>query len=148
MDGCGMPRPTWDEYFISLAKFVAERGTCPRLKVGAVLVHTETHRVLSTGYNGAPPEEPHCTEVGCDMVGGHCVRTIHAEENAIDWAATRLPPHLRINSTLYCTHLPCLPCFCRALLAGVKRIVYVDDYNSDILSACEGFDVEVIKFNE
>ena len=78
-------RPSWDEYFMDIAKEVAKRSTCPRASVGAVIV--KDNRILSTGYNGAPPKEPHCTEVGCLMKNNHCERTIHAETNAIAQAA-------------------------------------------------------------
>jgi len=80
-----MPRPDWDLYFIRIAKEVASRSTCPRAAVGAVIV--KDNRILATGYNGAPAGEPHCTEVGCDMVDGHCQRAVHAETNAIAQAA-------------------------------------------------------------
>ncbi len=76
-----MTRPDWDLYFIRIAKEVASRSTCKRAAVGAVI--TRNNRILATGYNGAPEGEQHCTEVGCDVVDGHCVRVIHAEENAI-----------------------------------------------------------------
>ena len=80
-----MKRPDWDEYFLAIAKDVASRATCPRASVGAIIV--KDNRILSTGYNGAPPGEPHCTDIGCDMVDGHCQRTIHAETNAMAQAA-------------------------------------------------------------
>jgi len=80
-----MTRPAWDEYFMQIAKDVSARATCPRASVGAVIV--KSHRIVSTGYNGAPAGEPHCTEVGCDIVDGHCVRVIHAEVNAVCEAA-------------------------------------------------------------
>lgn len=78
-------RPSWDEYFLEIAKLVSTRATCPRASVGAVLVLDK--RIVATGYNGAPPGEPHCTEVGCLMEDGHCQRAIHAEVNAIAQAA-------------------------------------------------------------
>lgn len=80
-----MTRPDWDLYFIRIAMEVASRSTCPRASVGAVIVRD--NRILASGYNGAPAGEPHCTEVGCDMVDGHCKRAIHAETNAIAQAA-------------------------------------------------------------
>jgi dCMP deaminase len=80
-----MTRPSWDEYFLGIAKEIAKRSTCPRASVGAVIVID--HRILSTGYNGAAPGEPHCDEVGCLIENGHCQRAIHAETNAVAQAA-------------------------------------------------------------
>jgi len=99
-----MSRPTWDEYFFSIARAVSLRSTCPRLAVGAVLVRD--NRVLSVGYNGAPSGQPHCIDVGCDMRDGHCVRTIHAERNALDFFDGPLGSSL----TMYTTHTPCAEC--------------------------------------
>lgn len=79
-----MTRPDWDLYFIRIAKEVASRSTCPRAAVGAVIV--QDNRILATGYNGAPTGAPHCTEVGCQVVDGHCIRAVHAEINAIHQA--------------------------------------------------------------
>ena len=80
-----MDRPNWDEYFINIAKMVAQRATCPRAKVGAVIVRDR--RIISTGYNGAASNEPHCYDVGCNMVDEHCQRAIHTEVNAVAEAA-------------------------------------------------------------
>ena len=80
-----MYRPSWDEYFVAIAKIVATRSTCPRASVGAVIVRN--NRIISTGYNGAPAGKPHCTEVGCLMENEHCQRAIHAETNAVAIAA-------------------------------------------------------------
>ena len=80
-----MTRPNWDLYFIRIAKEVAARATCRRASVGAVIV--KDNHILATGYNGAPAGEPHCTEEGCKMLDGHCIRATHAEENAIIQAA-------------------------------------------------------------
>jgi len=78
-------RPDWDTYFISIAAEVAQRATCPRAQVGAVIA--KDHRIISTGYNGTAPGEPHCTEAGCLMENNHCQRAIHAEVNAVCQAA-------------------------------------------------------------
>ena len=78
-------RPDWDTYFIRIAIEVAQRSTCPRAAVGAVIV--KDNRILATGYNGAPAGEPHCIDSKCIMVNDHCVRAIHAETNAIAQAA-------------------------------------------------------------
>lgn len=113
-------RQSWDDYFLQMAVNVASRATCPRLHVGAVL--TWENRVSGTGYNGSLPTEPHCDESGCLMVDNHCIRTIHAEENAVHNALGRPA------NTCYCTHYPCLYCLKTLLAYGVKRIVYADQY--------------------
>ena len=79
-------RPNWDEYFKIIAEVVSRRSTCPRARVGAVIV-SEDNRILTTGYNGSSPGESHCDDVGCLIVDGHCQRTLHAEVNAIAFAA-------------------------------------------------------------
>lgn len=121
-------RPSWDAYFMELAEVVAKRSTCPRRHVGAVLVRDR--RILATGYNGAPPGFPHCTEQGCLMKDGHCVRTIHAEVNAILQAA--LHGVTVRGSTLYTTATPCLNCAKMLIGAGVTRIVYRDWYPDEL----------------
>lgn len=78
-------RPPWPMYFLDLAKAVSTRASCPRASVGAVA--TRDNRVLVTGYNGSPPGQAHCMDVGCDMVDGHCIRTVHAEANLVATAA-------------------------------------------------------------
>ncbi len=80
-----MNRPSWDEYFLSIAEQISHRATCDRASVGALIV--KDHRILSTGYNGSPPHTPHCSEAGHIMVDGHCMRVVHAESNAIAAAA-------------------------------------------------------------
>jgi len=107
---------------------VARRSTCPRAAVGAVLVRDK--RLLTTGYNGAPAGLPHCGEIGCLMVNGHCVRTLHAEQNAIIQGA--LHGVDVSGSTLYVTHQPCLNCAKMVINAGVKRVVYAGDYPDEI----------------
>ena len=75
-------RKSWDEYFFDVAKMVSTRSTCPRAAIGAVLVDRH-HRIISTGYNGAPSNVAHCDEIGCVIVDDHCVATVHAEENCL-----------------------------------------------------------------
>lgn len=123
-----MKRPSWDEYFMELAQVVAKRSTCNRRSVGAVLVREK--RILTTGYNGSPPKLPHCHDVGCLMVEGHCVRAIHAEQNAIIQAA--LHGIDLSGSTCYVTSSPCVHCSKMLIAAGVKRIVYLDAYTESI----------------
>lgn len=79
-------KPSWDEYFSHIAQAVSTRASCPRATVGCVIVNEE-HRILATGYNGAPSGKQECIEVGCDVVEGHCLRAVHAEMNAIAFAA-------------------------------------------------------------
>ena len=81
-----MKRPNWDTYFLGIAMSVAKRASCPRARVGAVLV-SANNRVLSTGYNGAAPKALDCLEAGCDMQDNHCQRALHAEVNAVAFAA-------------------------------------------------------------
>lgn len=120
-------RPTWDEYFLDIAFTVAERSTCDRAHVGAVLVRDR--RILATGYNGSPAGLPHCDEVGHLMVDGHCVRTLHAEQNAIIQCA--LHGVSSEGATAYVTHQPCLTCAKMLINAGIKHVVYAGNYLDD-----------------
>jgi dCMP deaminase len=123
-----MARPSWDEYFMELAQVVAKRSTCNRRSVGAVLVREK--RILTTGYNGSPPGLQHCTEVGCLMVDNHCVRAIHAEQNAIIQAALH-GIDLR-GSTCYVTSAPCVHCSKMLIAAGIVHIIYLENYTDDL----------------
>jgi len=120
-------RPDWDEYFIRIAQTVASRSTCDRALVGAVLVREK--RMLTTGFNGSPAGLHHCDEVGHLMVDGHCVRTIHAEANAIIQAA--LHGVSTKGATCYVTHFPCLGCTKMLINAGIIQIVYDQAYRVD-----------------
>ena len=123
-----MTRPNWNEYFLNIAKEVASRSTCPRASVGAVIV--KDNRILSTGYNGAPPGEPHCTDVGCLMENNHCERTIHAETNAVAQAAKF---GVSVDgATLYCWSIrhstgepveSCIKCTQVMKSAGIKEVI-------------------------
>lgn len=119
-----MDRISRDDLYMGLAFLTAKRGTCKRLKVGAVVV-SEKNRVLSTGYCGAPPGELHCLEVGCRITapGGGCTRTLHAEHNAMTHAVGLSP-----GSTIYCTHSPCEPCAKMILHGRIARLVYALPY--------------------
>ena len=123
-----MLRPSWDEYFMELAQVVAKRSTCNRRSVGAVLVREK--RILTTGYNGSPPGLPHCIDDGCLMVDNHCVRAIHAEQNAIIQAALH-GIDLR-GATCYVTSSPCVHCSKMLIAAGIKRIVFLDAYTEQM----------------
>ncbi|GAB4469516.1 MAG: dCMP deaminase family protein [Armatimonadaceae bacterium] len=113
-------RPSWDEYFMQIARDVATRATCLRRHVGAVVVRDK--RILSTGYNGSPPGQPHCSEVGCLLEDGKCIRTLHAEQNALIQAA--LHGVSTQGATMYCTCRPCHVCARMIVGAGIERLVF------------------------
>ncbi|MGH7737131.1 MAG: deoxycytidylate deaminase [Candidatus Tyrphobacter sp.] len=117
-------RPSWDEYFIRIAREVATRATCPRMAVGCVLVRE--HRILTTGYNGAPRGTAHCTEAGCIIRDGHCIRATHAEANAVVQGA--LHGVGLQGATAYATHEPCVGCSKLLISAGIVKIAYADPY--------------------
>jgi dCMP deaminase len=128
-------RPSWDEYFIKLVDEVAKRATCDRGKSGCVIVKDK--RILCTGYVGSPPGFPHCDEAGhilkriTDDDGTerqHCVRTIHAEQNAICQAA-RYGIALQ-GTTLYCTMEPCRVCTMLIISVGISKVVAKRKYHA------------------
>ncbi len=127
-----MPRPSWDEYFMSIAQMVSTRSTCLRRKVGAVLVKDK--RIISTGYNGPPSGLKHPEEVGClreklKIPSGErheLCRGLHAEQNAIIQAA--LHGVSTKGSVLYCTHCPCSLCVKMLINAGVEKVIYKEGY--------------------
>lgn len=117
-------RASWDEYFMAIARQVATRATCDRKHVGAVIVRDKS--ILATGYNGSIRGLPHCSEEGHMMEDGHCVRTIHAEANAVIQAARN---GVRIDeATIYVSASPCWPCFKMIANAGLKKIVFGEFY--------------------
>ena len=119
-------RPSWEEYFFQIANNVATRSTCDRANVGAVIVKNKV--ILSTGYNGAPRGLPHCDDVGHEIIDGHCIRTVHAEANAIAQAA-RNGTSIE-GSTIYLTISPCYDCFKIMVNGGIKEVVYGNFYMS------------------
>jgi len=120
-------RVSWERYFMNLAIQAATRSTCPRKHVGAVIVRDKT--VLSTGYNGSIRGAPHCTEVGCLMENDHCVRTVHAEANALVQAARN---GIRLeDAEIYVTASPCFNCFKLIVNAGIRTIQYGEFYRDD-----------------
>jgi dCMP deaminase len=138
-----MPRPTWDEYFIEITLAVAKRSTCLRAQVGAIVVKDK--RILTTGYNGAPRGLPHCLDEGCEIVDGHCVRTLHAEQNAIIQAA--LHGVSLAGGTIYTTHQPCLTCAKMIINAGLARVVYAGQYPDELaMRYLQAADVRVDHF--
>jgi dCMP deaminase len=123
-------RPSWDQYFMFIATAVATRATCDRKHVGAVVVLDR--RIIATGYNGSIRGTPHCDDVGHDLVqdpergGPSCVRTVHAETNAIAQAAFH---GVAVGgSTIYTTASPCWPCFKLIANAGIVRVVFNELY--------------------
>jgi len=125
-------RPSWDEYFMNIARAVASRSTCSRRSVGAIVVKDK--RILATGYNGAPAGLRHCDHTsGGDMRDCHCARSTHAEQNAIVQAAKYGTP---IDAaTVYCTAQPCLTCAKLLVNAGVRRVVFEGDYPDELAVA-------------
>lgn len=112
----------WDAYYIEVTEAVSKLGSCPRARVGAVVVKDK--RIISTGYNGSPSGTDHCDDVGCLMIDNHCKRTIHAEVNAILHADR----NDLIGATLYCNYLPCLECTKVIAQVGIKEVVYLNEY--------------------
>jgi dCMP deaminase len=126
------PRPTWDAYFMSITRLVAQRSTCLRRKVGAILV--KERRILCTGYNGAPTGLRHCLDVGClreelAVPSGQrheLCRALHAEQNVLIQAARH---GISVaDSSLYCTNLPCVICTKMLVNAGIRAVYYVEGY--------------------
>ncbi|MCR5381562.1 MAG: cytidine/deoxycytidylate deaminase family protein [Lentisphaeria bacterium] len=128
IDASNWKRPSWDEYFLKLAMLASERATCPRMHCGCVLVKDKY--VLATGYNGSLPGTPHCYEDGCMVVNDHCVRTNHAEINAICQASQH---GISLSGgTAYVTNMPCTNCAKALVAAGIKRVVVFSDYHDTL----------------
>ncbi|MGI8924648.1 MAG: deoxycytidylate deaminase [Fimbriimonadales bacterium] len=128
------PRPSWDEYFMQIAKTVSTRATCLRRSVGAVV--ERDRRILTTGYNGAPRGVPHCEEYGCD-ISQRCQLAAHAEQNAIAQAAANGVSCE--GATVFVTCQPCSGCAKMMINAGIKRVVFEGDYPDPL--AVELFDL-------
>ncbi len=121
-------RPTWDEYFLKLAMLASERSTCPRMHCGCILVRD--HNILATGYNGSLPGSPHCYDAGCLVVDNHCVRTNHAEINAICQASKN---GISLNgATAYITNMSCTACSKALIAAGIRRVVVFSDFHDTL----------------
>ncbi len=126
-------RPKWDHYFMTMAIMVAQRSTCDRLLGGSVLVRDK--RVIGTGYNGSPSGLDHCDDVGHLMHEGHCIRTLHSEENTLIQAAKL--GIMTEGSTIYATFSPCYHCLKKLIAAGVKKIVVGQIYrDTRIFETC------------
>lgn len=128
-------RPSWDEYFINIVEIVGSRSTCDRGRPGCIIVKDK--RILATGYAGSPVGQPHCDDIGHEMqkaidedgkISEHCVRTLHAEVNAIAYAAKF---GVSIDgSTLYVKFTPCYTCAKMVINAGIKRVVAKVKYHA------------------
>lgn len=126
MDETKHKRPSWDEYFLKLAMLVSERATCPRMHVGCVLV--KDRQILATGYNGSLPGHSHCNDVGCMIEDNHCIRTTHAEMNAllqcaIHGASTE-------GAKAYVTNMPCTNCTKAIIAAGIDEVIVFSEYHN------------------
>ena len=131
-----MSRPSWYQYFMSIADLAASRSTCTRRKVGAVLV--KNRRIISTGYNGAPAGHQHCQEIGClreqlNVPSGEkheLCRGVHAEQNVIIQAAFHGIPVA--GASLYCTTQPCSICAKMIINAGIKKVYFKKGYDDPL----------------
>ena len=127
-------RPTWDEYFMEVCRTIAKRATCDRGRSGCVIARD--NQLLVTGYVGAPRGLPHCDDVGHQFkkvqhedgsISQHCVRTVHAEQNAVCQAAKR---GISIDgATLYCKMTPCRTCAMLIINCGIKRVIAEKRYH-------------------
>jgi dCMP deaminase len=135
-------RASWDVYFMRIATEVATRATCDRKHVGAVIVRDKN--ILATGYNGSIHGLAHCDEEGHMLEDGHCVRTIHAEANAVIQAAKN---GARIDGgTIYVTASPCWGCFKMIANAGLVKIVYGEFYRDQrIFDFAQRLGIELVK---
>ncbi|MDR7237263.1 ComE operon protein 2 [Neobacillus drentensis] len=121
-----MERISWDQYFMAQSHLLALRSTCTRLTVGATIVRDK--RIIAGGYNGSITGGDHCIDKGCYVIDNHCVRTIHAEMNALLQCAKFGVP--TAEAEIYVTHFPCLQC-CKAIIqAGIKTVYYAEDYKN------------------
>lgn len=143
-----MKRKDWHNYYIGIALEVATRGTCDRAYVGAVIVDNEK-RLVATGYNGSVGGGlNHCIDDGHTMRDGHCIATVHAEQNAIaDCARTGKSTK---DTTIYVTHFPCLYCTKLIIASGIKKVCFktgyrIDDYAYMLL---EANGIEILKVDE
>lgn len=117
---------SWNQYFMAQSHLLALRSTCTRLMVGATIVLDR--RIIAGGYNGSVSGSVHCVDEGCYVIDGHCVRTVHAEANALlqcaKFGARTEGAHI------YVTHFPCLQCCKQLIQAGIKRVFYAEDYRN------------------
>jgi dCMP deaminase len=153
MENTTYSRPSWDEYFMEVCDAIAKRATCDRGRSGCVIA--KENQILVTGYVGAPAGLPHCDEVGHqfkkmlhedESITTHCVRTVHAEQNAICQAAKW---GISISgATLYCRMTPCRTCAMLIINCGIVRVVcqrrYHDSKDSEAMLAAVGIKLEYV----
>lgn len=134
-------RVSWEQYFMNIAKEVATRSTCDRKHVGAVIVRGKT--ILSTGYNGSIKGLDHCDDIGHEMENTHCIRTIHAEANAIVQAARH---GIRIeDSEIFVTASPCYDCFKMIANVGINKVYFGEFYREQrILDHAKELNIQLI----
>lgn len=141
-------RIDWDQYFMTQATLLSLRSTCTRLSVGAVIVRDR--RVIAGGYNGSVSGDVHCIDEGCYLVEGHCVRTIHAEMNAVLQCAKF--GVATDGAEVYVTDFPCLQCTKMLLQSGIIKINYLRNYHNDQyaveLLKRKNVEIKQIKFSE
>ena len=138
-------RVSWEVYFMNIAKEVGTRSTCSRKHIGAVIVRGKT--ILATGYNGSIRGLAHCDEAGHEMDNTHCVRTIHAEANAIVQSARH---GVRIeDSEIYITASPCYDCFKMIANVGIRKIYFGEFYRDErILEHAKELNIELIDLSK
>lgn len=119
-------RIPWNQYFMAQSVLISMRSTCNRLAVGATIVRDK--RVISGGYNGSVSGEGHCIDIGCYIEDGHCLRTIHAEANAI-LQCSKFGSSTE-GASIYVTHFPCLQCTKHIIQSGIDKIYYLKDYKN------------------
>lgn len=121
-----MERISWDQFFMAQSHILALRSTCTRLAVGATIVRDK--RIIAAGYNGSISGDEHCIDKGCYVVDNHCIRTVHAEVNALlQCAKYGIPTN---GADIYVTHFPCLACSKSIIQAGIKNVYYSSDYKN------------------
>lgn len=121
-----MERISWDQYYMAQSHLLALRSTCTRLMVGATIVREK--RIIAGGYNGSVSGGVHCIDEGCYIIDGHCVRTVHAEANALLQCAKFGVPTK--GAEMYVTHFPCLQCCKQIIQGGIKAVYYAEDYKN------------------
>lgn len=147
-----MNRPTWDDYFFSIAELTKDRSNCIKRKVGCIIV--KNNRIISLGYNGTPSGVKNCYDGGCNRCNNTSINSgekldeclcLHAEENALLFVSKA---DLQ-DSNLYVTLIPCISCVKKIIQCGIKNVFYnesyneLDDYN---IKTMNDNNINVIKF--